>query len=292
MSQDDKRLKRRVRSSYLISTVSIAMVLFLLGSVSFLILNALDVTNRLKESVTIYVMLDDQLGGDQTAALRKQIESKEVVRQVVYVSKEEAAEQFIAETGEDFTGFIDFNPLPDSFEVGLNARSSDKELVKQFDREVSAMAGVSEVVYQKGVVEQIGSNINKFNLILMLFGGALLVISLILLNNTIRMTIVAKRQLINTMKLVGATKGFIMRPFLGSAVLHGLYAGVIATVMFAAMIAGLQEGLPEVHLLKGNLLLLSITGGMIAGGIVISVLFTIFAVNKFVRMSGSKIHLY
>jgi cell division transport system permease protein len=292
MAQEDKRLKRRVRRSYLISTVSIAMVLFLLGSVAFLILNALDATNRLKESVTIYVMLADGLSEEQTAELRKKIEAEEAVWQVTYVSKEAAAEQFIAETGEDFTGFIDFNPLPDSFEVGLGARSSDKEVVRAFDKTVSAMEGVSEVVYQKGVVEQIGSNINKFNLILLLFGGALLVISLILLNNTVRMTIMARRRIINTMQLVGATKGFIMRPFVGSAVLHGVYAGLIATAMFAAMIVGLAEGLPEVAMLRGNVLLASIAGGMIVGGVVISLLFTIFAVNKFVRMAGNKMYLY
>ena len=291
MAQEDKRLKRKVRNSYFISTVSIAMVLFLLGSVTYLILNALNVTNRLKESVTIYVMLEDGLDDDQTADLRKQIEAKEVVRQIVYVSKEDAAEAFIAETGNDFRSFIDFNPLPNSFEVGLNARSSEKELVRQFDREVSAMKGVSEVVYQKSVVEQIGTNLGKFNLVLLLFGAALLVISLILLNNTIRMTIMAKRQIINTMKLVGATEGFIMRPFLGSAAMHGVYAGVIATLMFVAMIAGLQEGLPEISLLTGNVLILSIAGAMIAGGIVISLLFTIFAVDKSVKQPSSKAYL-
>jgi cell division transport system permease protein len=292
MTREDKRLKRRVRRSYLISTVSIAMVLFLLGSVAFLILNALNATDRLKESVTIYVMLSEGLSDEQTAELRQKIEAMKVVRQVTYVSKDKAAEQFIAETGEDFTGFIDFNPLPDSFEVGLGARSSDKEVVRAFDKTVSAMEGVSEVVYQKGVIEQIGSNINKFNLILLLFGGTLLVISLILLNNTVRMTIVARRRIISTMQLVGATKGFIMRPFVGSAVLHGVYAGLIATAMFAAMIVGLQEGLPEVAMLRGNVLLASIAGGMIVGGVVISLLFTIFAVNKFVRMTGSKMYLY
>ncbi len=291
MIKEDKRLKRKVRNSYFISTVSIAMVLFLLGSVTYLILNALNITNRLKESVTIHVMLDDGLSDELTAALREQISAKEVVRQVAYIDKEQAAEEFIAETGSDFHDFIDFNPLPNSFEVGLNARSSEKELVRQFDKEVAAMPGVSEVVYQKNVVEQIGTNLNKFNLVLLLFGTALLLISLILLNNTIRMTIMAKRQIINTMKLVGATRGFIMRPFLGSATLHGFYAGIIATLMFAAMIAGLQEGIPEISLLTGNILLVSITGAMIAGGILISLLFTIFAVNKSVKQPSSKAYL-
>lgn len=291
MAQEDKRLRRKVRNSYFISTVSIAMVLFLLGSVTYLILNAMNITDRLKESVTIYVMLDDGLTDEQTEELKTLIESNEVVRQLTYVSKEEAAEQFIAETNNDFRSFIDFNPLPNSFEVGLNARSSDKELVREFDKAVSAMSGVSEVVYQKGVVERIGANLNKFNLVLLLFGAALLVISLILLNNTIHMTIAAKRQIIKTMKLVGATKGFIMRPFLGSAALHGVYAGLIASLMFIGMVAGLHEGIPEISLLRSNTLVLSISGAMVAGGILISLLFTIFAVDKSVNMPAGKAYM-
>lgn len=291
MGKEDKRLKRRVRNSYFISTVSITMVLFLLGSVTYLILNALNATDRLRESVTIHVMLEDGLSEEQTAELQKQLEAKEVVRQVTYIGKEKAAEQFIAETGNDFHDFIDFNPLPDSFEVGLNANSSDKELVRQFDAEVAAIPGVNEVVYQKNVVERIGTNLNKFNLVLLLFGAALLIISLILLNNTIHMTIMAKRRIINTMKLVGATKGFIMRPFLGSAALHGVYAGLIATVIFAVMIIGLQEGLPGIGLLTGNILIMSIAGGMIVGGVVISLLFTLFAVDKSVKQTMEKSYM-
>ncbi|MDR0907345.1 MAG: permease-like cell division protein FtsX [Rikenellaceae bacterium] len=292
MARDDKRIKRRVRHSYIISTVSIAMVLFLLGWVAFLMFNALAVTDRLKESVTFYVMLDDGLTEKQMVALRDAIAGEQEVREVVYVSKEEAAKQFIAETGEDFSGFIEFNPLPDSFEVGLRANLSDKEVVGAFEAKIAAMAGVSEVIYQKGVIDQISSNINKFNLALLLFGAGLLVISLILLNNTVRMTIISRRQIINTMKLVGATRGFILRPFLSAAAGNGVVAGLIATGLFAVMLVGLREGLPEVAMLQAPTLLGSIAVGMIVGGVVISLLFTAFAVNKFVRMSGSKMYLY
>ncbi len=288
MAHEDKRLKRRVLTSYFVSTVSIAMVLFLLGAVTYLVLNALNATNRLRESVMINVMLADGLPEEEKAALRTQIEAQEVVREVVFVSKDEAAEKFIAESGEDFRGFIDFNPLPDSFEVGLEAHVSEKEPIEKFVDAVEAMPGVDEVVYQKGVVEQIGTNLGKLNLVILLFGGAMLVISLILLNNTIRMTIIAKRRIINTMKLVGANGGFIMRPFLGSAALHGIYAGLIATVLFAVMIVGLGEGLPELQLLKSNALFISIAGGMIVMGVVISLLFTVFAVDKAVRQQSAK----
>jgi cell division transport system permease protein len=287
MSHEAKRLKRRVRNSYLISTVSIAMVLFLIGSTTCLVLGALSATDRLRESVVIHVMLDDGLPPEQTSAMRAALELEPVVRSVTYITKAEAAERFIAESGEDFTEFLGddpaANPLPDSFEVGLAARGSDREVIKEFVARAGDMVGVDEVVYQRGVVEQIGSNLGKFNIVVLLFGGALLVVSLILLNNTIRMTIIAKRRLINTMKLVGATGGFIMRPFLASAVGHGLLAGLIATAMFGLLVVGLHEGAPDVELLRSNMLLGAIIVGMIVLGVALSLLFTVFAVDKAVR---------
>lgn len=291
MVQEDRRLRRRVRNSYFISTVSIAMVLFLLGSVTYLIMGALSVTDRLRESVTIYVMLDDGVSEEQKAAIGRQIEAQEVVRQAVYVPKELAAERFIAESGDDFTGFIDFNPLPDSFEAKLGTRSSEKDLVEGFVKAAEAMPGVNEVVWQRGVVESIGTNLGKFQIVLLLFGGALLFISLTLLGNTIRMTIIARRRTINTMKLVGAGRGFIMRPFVGSAVLHGLYAGIIAVAMFALLILGLREGIPEIRLLTGDLLLGGIAGGMLVLGVVISLLFTLVAVNRALRQTSGKSYM-
>jgi cell division transport system permease protein len=271
------------------------MVLFLLGATAYLIINALNATDRLRESVVIHIMLEDGLTEEQTSAMRATLELNEAVREVKYVTKEEAAEKFIAESGEDFTAFLgddpEANPLPDSFEAGLAAKGSNREVIKAFVEEAEAMEGVDEVVYQRGVVEQADINLGKLNLVLVLFGGALLVISLILLNNTIHMTIAARRRVISTMKLVGATGGFIMRPFLGAAVLHGLYAGLGATVVFALLVFGLQEGIPEISLLRGNVLLGAIAGGMIILGVVISLLFTAFAVNKAIRRESSKAFL-
>ncbi len=290
MAHEDKRLRRRVRRSYLISTVSIAMVLFLLGSTTYLILNALRATERLRESVVIHVMLEDGLTPEQTTALRLSFENQSVVRSVTYIPKAEAAEKFAAESGEDFTAFLGddpaANPLPDSFEVGLAARGSERATIEAFVAEAEAAEGVQEVVYQRGVVEQIGTNLGKLAVVLLLFGGALMVVSLILLNNTIRMTIIAKRRIINTMKLVGANPGFIMRPFAASAALHGLVAGVGATAVFALLVVGLHEGAPGLNLLRGNVLLAAIAGGMILLGVVLSLLFTVFAVRKAVRQES------
>lgn len=290
--QENKRLKRKVRNSYFISTVSISLVLFLLGSVGYLIMNALNATEQMQESMTIYVMLDTDISTDDANAVGTRLHAMEEVRDAVFVSKEAAAEDFKHYVGGDFEEFLEYNPLPDSWEVRMKSDYSTREAVEKFENSALGWQGVDEVVYQKNVVEQIGSNIRSFNLVLLLFGGTLLFISLILLNNTIRVSIFSKRYLINTMKLVGASKGFIMRPFLWDSFKQGLVAGVIATALFIAMIAGLNRKLPDVMMLAGDMPILIIVGAMMAGGVVISLLFTTFALNKFINMNTARIHLY
>ena len=290
--QENKRLRRKVRNSYFISTVSISLVLFLLGSVGYLIMNALRATEQMQESMTIYVMLDNDISTDDANAVGTRLHNMEEVRDAVFVSKEAAAEDFKHYVGGDFEEFLEYNPLPDSWEVRMKSDYSTREAVEKFEKSALGWQGVDEVVYQKNVVEQIGSNIRSFNLVLLLFGGTLLFISLILLNNTIRVSIFSKRYLINTMKLVGASKGFIMRPFLWDSFKQGLVSGLIATALFMAMIAGLNRKLPDVMMLAGDMPILIIVGAMMAGGVVISLLFTTFALNKFINMNTARIHLY
>ena len=290
--QENKRLRRKVRNSYFISTVSISLVLFLLGSVGYLIMNALRATEQMQESMTIYVMLDNDISTDDANAVGTRLHAMEEVRDAVFVSKEAAAEDFKHYVGGDFEEFLEYNPLPDLWEVRMKSDYSTREAVEKFEKSALGWQGVDEVVYQKNVVEQIGSNIRSFNLVLLLFGGTLLFISLILLNNTIRVSIFSKRYLINTMKLVGASKGFIMRPFLWDSFKQGLVSGLIATALFMAMIAGLNSKLPDVMMLAGDMPILIIVGAMMAGGVVISLLFTTFALNKFINMNTARIHLY
>ena len=289
---ENKKLKRKVRNSYIISTVSISLVLFLLGSVGYLILSALGATDRMKESIAVNVWLDKDLEQEVISEIGVKLRAVEGVREAVFVSKDEALQEFKELSGSDPEGFLDYNPLPDYYEVHFSAYGAEGEALANFENTVLQWEGVDSVIYQRNVIEQIGSNINKFNMILLLFGAALLVISLILLNNTIRVSIYSKRYVISTMKLVGATKWFIMKPFLGSAVLQGIYAGLIATLMFGAMVWGLHEGLPEIRFGANGMELIWITAGMFVLGVLISLLFTTFAVDKFVRMQTNKIHMY
>lgn len=289
---NDRKLRRKVRLSYFISTVSIAMVLFLLGSVGYLILSLMNATDRMKENVAVHVMLKNGLTDAERDAVKGKLLALDAVKEAVFVSKEEAAKDFLEYAGDDFTEFLDFNPLPDSFEVRMKAEGDSKTTVADLERKASAWPEVQEVVYQRAVVEQIGTNINKFQLVLLIFGAILLVISIILLNNTIRVTIYSKRYLISTMKLVGADRWFILKPFLGSSVLQGIYAALIATVMFVLLVMGIGEGLPEIRFVAEKAYLVWIIAAMFAAGILISVVFTMLAVNKFVRMRTNAVHLY
>ena len=291
-AENTKSLRRKVRNSYIISTISIALVLFLLGSVGYLIFNAVRATDLMKENVAIHLMIKQGTSDERIAEIGRELGAHEAVKEVTFVPKAVAAENFKEQIGSDFVEFLAFNPLPDAYEVKLHAQYSDKDYVRKFEKEAASWNGIEEVVYQRAVVEQIGSNINKFNLVLLLFGGALLVIALILLNNTIRLTIYSKRYLINTMKLVGASKWFIMKQFLLRSILHGVYAWFIAAAMFLALVAGLGEGLPEVTFLAESRPVYYVLCGMLLLGILISALFTLFAVNKFVRMNTTKINLY
>lgn len=293
--KDDKRLKRKVRNSYIVSTISITLVLFLLGSVGYLMVAAMKVADTLQQSIAVTVELKNGLSDEQKDAINKQLTAEEIVATIAYSAKEDKLEdaEFRKMFGEsEFTEILGENPLLDSFELTLTAASADKELIDSFIAGVSKTAGVDRVSYPALMAERLHATVGKIRLVLLLFGGALLVISLILLGNTIRLAIFSKRYLINTMKLVGATKWFIMKPFLGNSITQGILAGLGASLLFGLSVYGLNESVPELLTIAESGKIAIILGAMIAGGIVISGLFTIVALNRFINMKSNKIYLY
>ncbi len=292
--KDDKRLKRKVRNSYLISTVSMTLVLFLLGSVGYLMLGAMQAASSLKERIAVTVELRRNSTEEQRAAIEKHLSSHELVSTCTFVPKEEKASdaEFRQLFGANFEEVLEENPLLDSFELTLTPQSENREAVDAFLREAEQLKGVEHVAWPAGLAEQLHATVNKIRLVLLLFGGTLLLISLILLNNTIRLAIFSKRYLINTMKLVGATKWFIMRPFLGSSITQGILAGLCASALFLTAVHGLNESVPELLSVARAAQLLLIPAAMIAGGVLISLLCTWSALNRFVNMQSHKIYLY
>lgn len=288
----NRSLRRKVRGSYAISTVSIAMVLFLVASVGYIIWNLSKATDSIKERMTLYVMMEPTAADAVVEEVGYKLRQTEGVREVRFISKSDAAADFKSFAGSSYEQLLDYNPLPASFEVRLAASESPKALVAHIESLATEWVGVDEVIYQQGLVESMDANLGRFKLLLVVFGGVLLIISLILLKNTIRMSVFSRRELIATMKLVGATKGFIKRPFIRDSFWMGLAAAALASLMFWGMLVALSEGVPYLVLISGGRVMAMIFGGIVLGGVLVSMFFTSFALNKFIRMNSAKIHIY
>lgn len=290
--RNDKRLKRKVRRSYLVSTISISLVIFLMGTVGYMLSAAITTAHTLRSSITLSAELDNSIGEERRTQIEQQIGSFEGVESVTYSPKESKIEdeEFRKMFATEIESILEENPLRNSFEVAIGTR--DKAATDALVDKLSAIEGVVYVAYPASTIEQLHSTITKITIILAAFGGALLIISLILLNNTIRLAIFSRRYLINTLKLVGATKGYIMRPFLATAAKQGLWAGLVASLLFVGSLASLSGAMPEIIATTELIKIAIVVGTMILTGLVISLLFTTFAVGKFVNMKSNKIYLY
>ena len=289
---NDKRIRRKVRRSYVVSTISISLVLFLLGSVGYMLYAALTTAHTLRDSVTLSAELDNAVGADERNKIEQELLAIEGVTGVKYEAKEDKIndEEFRRMFASEIEHILEENPLRNSFEVAIAA--ADRATTDGVADKISSIDGVVYVAYPASTIERLHSTITKITIVLAVFGGALFAISLILLNNTIRLAIFSRRYLINTLKLVGATKGYIMRPFLATAAKQGVWAGLAASVLFCAALFGLSGALPEIMAASEITKVAIVVGSMIVVGVTISLLFTSFAVNKFVNMKSNKIYLY
>ena len=294
-ASSEKRIRSKVRRSYLISTISIALVLFILGAVSYVTLSAISAAEGLRERVVVSVEIADDLDKEAKREILRQIKHREEIADVDYLSKDKKLddEEFRRQFELDIQEILKDNPLRDSFEITLHKEAVSEELVREFVGYLSTIKGVEYVsVPPIEIVGQMHSTLTTIILALLVFLGVLLVISLLLLNNTIRLAIYSKRYLINTMKLVGATKWYIMRPFLRSALWQGVLSGVVAGVMVLGVFYGINYIMPADVELLSEMAVVIIIGGLVLLGVLITVIFSAVAVNKFVNMKTNKIHLY
>ncbi len=291
----DKRLSRKVRRSYTISTMSIALVLFMLGLVSYVTFTALTAARDLQKGVVVSVEVADDVTPEMEISICEAIEATGMSSDVCYMSKDEKFEDeaFREQFEVDIDLLLGENPLRNSYEVMLSSQYADRTSVEKFCEVIEAVDGVEYIaVPPVDVVESMHRTISYVTVGLVVFLAVLFVISMLLLNNTIRLAIYSKRYLINTMKLVGATKWYIMRPLLATALKQGVVAGVIAALMIIGVVYGVDGITPEALALLDYRDVGIIVGALLVVGVVITVLFSAFAVNKFVNMKSNKIYLY
>ncbi len=278
------RIKRRLVRSYLVTTVSITLVLFLVGMMALLVLNARRLSDYVRENVGFTLVLNDNVREVEVLNLQKNLSATKFVKSTKYVDKEEAADELTRDLGEDFVGFLGFNPLFSSIDVKLHADWMQTDSLNILEKKFLKYPQVKEVYYQRDLVKVINDNVQRLSILLLVFSGLLLFIFITLINNTIRISIYSQRFVINTMKLVGATRSFIRQPFIVKSVSYGLAAGVIADAGIFLLIWSYRNEFKDLISLEqsGTITLAFVL--VLIFGVLISWLSTYLAVNKFLRM--------
>jgi cell division transport system permease protein len=282
--------KSRLRSSYLTLVVSISLVLFIIGLLGLLLINARELSDYFKESLSFSVMLDENAKEADIRMLQKDLDAKEFVKNTEYISKEQAAENLKEELGEDFLSFMGYNPLLPSIDVYLVARYTHPDSVLNIEKYILEYPVVEEVYFQESFLHLLNENVRKVSFFLLLFSGLLLLISLTIINNTIRLSVYSKRFLINTMQLVGATRGFIRRPFLLRSAAHGVIAGLIAMLLLMTILYFVEEEFYLLFTLQDIGLLLYLFVGLVVIGVLINYISTYFSVNKYLSIREDKLY--
>ncbi|MEA2107087.1 MAG: permease-like cell division protein FtsX [Bacteroidota bacterium] len=282
--------KRRLRSSYLTSIISITLVLFMLGVLGLLILNAQRLSEYVKENIGFSIILKENVKEVDVILLQKTLDAAEYVKSTKYITKEQAAKELEEELGENFIEFLGYNPLLASIEVHLYADYANPDSIKIIEQDFQQYEQIKEVFYQKSLVSLVNENIRKISLIILIFSGLLFLIAIALINNTIRLSVYSKRFIINTMQLVGATRGFIRRPFLYRSVWQGIVAALLAIGLLNGVLYFAQKEFKEVINFQDIEIIGVLFLGVLFIGIIINWISTFFAVTKYLRMNVDKLY--
>lgn len=290
MTAARKISKSKARTSNISTVVGIALVLFMLGSLLFVILNAKKLSDHVKESFRVQVFLKEDAKDADILKFKKLLEAEDFVVETTYITKEEAVVMMEEEIGENFVEFLGFNPLQASLDVHLEAEYAHSDSLVWIEETILANPRVKEVVYQPDLIDLINQNIRKISMVVLGFSLLLLIIAIALINNTIRLSVFSKRFVIRSMQLVGATRGFIMRPFIWQGIINGIWAAILALILIVGVLYFVKTELPELMSIQDIKSLVELFGLVVLLGIFISVISTIFAVNKYIKSDLNKLY--
>ena len=282
--------KRRLLTSYFSVIVSITLVLFLLGFFGFLVFSTKKLANHFKEQVTVTILIKDEAKNADIAQLQKTLSVASFVKSLRFISKDEAAETFSKDIGEDFVSFIGTNPLQNVIDLSLKAEYAEPDRMTEIKRELEQNSFVSEVVYDQSLVALIHENVNRIGLITLVFSALFTFVSVLLINASIRLSIYSKRFIIKTMQLVGATRSFIRRPFIRTNVRLGILSAFLAILLFYGSLLAIVKSYPEFSVLLDNTVLCIVFIGILAMGIFISWLSTYFATQRFLNLNTNDLY--
>ncbi len=280
----------RLRSSFISSVISTTIVLYMLGLLALVLVNIHRLSEYVKENLGISVVLAENVKQVDAEFLRKTIDATPWVKESYYVSKDEAAEELEKSLGQDFLTLLKYNPLSPSIELKVRAPWANNDSLSLIAESLVASPLVSDVHYEPNLVDLVNANARRFSGLLLSFSALMCFIAIVLINNTIRISIYARRFIIKTMQLVGATPGFVRRPFLVRAARHGLVASVLAFGLLLETVYLVQGEFYELVNLRQYAILGLVGVFILLSGVIINVLTTYFAVNKYLQISVERLY--
>jgi len=286
----NKTLNRRVLSSSTSVVISLSLVLFVVGLLGLVLINAQKLSDYVKENIGFTIMLKDGVNEIETLKFQKILDASDFAKSTSFTTKEQATADLKTDLGEDFVEFLGYSPLLASIDVKLNADYANTDSLQLITNELIENNNVFEVYYQEDLVDKLNSNVNKLSLFLLAFCILLFFIAFILINNTIRLSVYSKRFIIRTMRLVGATNNFIQKPFISKGIYQGIYSSIIAIFMLIGAIQLVQTDTANM-LNIDDLKIIGIVFFLIfTSGLFISLFSTYFAVRKFIKLNEHELY--
>ena len=290
MAEKDNIIGKRLVNAYLSSVISISLVLFLVGVASLLLVNARSVSNYFKENMKVSVMLKQNVSESKSFDYLESLGDLRFIKSADYVSREQGIREMKELLGDDFLDVFEAAPIPISIDVTLNADYVSADSLEMVKLELLESPLVDEVVYQRSLVDALNQNISRISLVMAVMIGLLLFISFVLISNTMRLSVYARRFNIHTMQLVGATPGFIRGPFLLQGLLQGIFSAMIAILMLLGALFAIRSSFAQMFEIFRLPLLLVVMGIVLATGIIICVMSSYFVVGKLISMRRTELY--
>ncbi|MFZ4436124.1 MAG: cell division protein FtsX [Flavobacterium psychrophilum] len=283
-SSFEKFQKRRLISSYISVVFSMFLVLFLLGLLGLFILNSKKLADDFKEEIAMTVFFKNEATEPVFTAFKNELKTSKFVKSSVYVTKEEAAKMHTDIIGEDFMTFLGTNPLQNSFDIHLKADYINAENIRKIENHFRTNDMVSDIVYDKQLVNLVNDNIKKVSLWILIISGFLALVAVVLINSSMRLSIYANRFIIKTMQMVGATKSFIRKPFIWHSVKLGLAGAVCAVIALVACVLYIDGNYPNLGILENPFTVGIVLFSVLALGVVITWMSTYFATQRYLNL--------
>ncbi len=287
---DDPLYSKKLRTTYFTSIMNLAALLVVIGLLGLFTIHTAKLTKQLRETLNFSVILRDEAPLDKILEFKQQIEKTNFVHNAKYISKEEAAKDFTAELGEDFVKFLGYNPLPPSIEIQINATHFNLDSVPKYAQEFRSNPIVKEVSYNLPLIATVNQTTQKVSLVLSGLGVVLLITAILLINNTIWLSVYSRRHTIRSMQLIGATNAFIRRPFMRRSMLHGLYASIVAIAILIGVLYFSWRAVPELESLRDYKLFGITFAGLLIFGVLLSASCTYFSLRRLIRTKTDRLY--